>query len=370
MSNKNYEINVINWDKDKLRKYITLLTIGYFGVKILYGIFNKYSKKPMKEEINNFSTMIIMGSLLYLLTNIDQRYLLGHLNNINWLFFVGYIAGLNIPFFYQSVSNDKDITSNMGIQYLFYGVAIFIILMMLFLGIRSAKENPVYYILYLIVIVFIIMGLIVTRKKSQIYGSTKLDQNMQNILDELSKYFDTDKLIKMIDSNSFREAVKNNNETVLVNIIKNDLPNYDSLSNNIKQHVINLFLSLKKPIMQHGYINTRGTYIRFGMALVGWILSLLFMYDAEEYPLHSFISVFNGMTIGLFVAGTSFYGFEYLLADQKEEECFEEDCKRGSIFKNEQYKDLSASISTIKWGLSLTAIILIIVIILFYTLRF
>lgn len=370
MSNKNYEINTIDWDTDKLQKYTTLLIIGYFGIKIFYAIFNKYSKKPLRDELSDFSIMMVMASLLYIFTNIDKRYLLGHLNNINWLFFVGYVVGLNIPFFYQSVSNNEDITNNNALQYLFYAVAVFIILIMLFLGIRTAGENPLYYIMYLITIAFIIMGLILTRQKPRIYSATKLNRDMQNILDELSRYFDTDRLIKMIDSDNFRDAVKNNNETILVNIIKTNLPNYDTLSNTQKEDSLNLFLSLKKPIMQHGYLNSNGTYIKFGFALVGWILSLLFMYDADDDILNKFISVFNGITIGLFVAGTSFYGFEYLLRDQEEVKCFGDDCKRDdNIFKNEQYKDISASISTMKWGLILTAIILIIVVIMFYTIR-
>lgn len=374
MDNSN-KINLVDWNKNKVQKYVTLLIVGYFGVKIFYGLFNKYSKKPMRDEMIDFSTMIVMGSLLYILTNIDQRSILGNLNKINWLFFIGYFFGLNIPFLYQMAMGDENITSNIGIQYLFYAVSIFIVLAMLFIGVRSSGDNPLYYILYLIVIIFMIMGIVMTRQKPRIYEATKLNTDMQNILDQLSRYFDTDRLIKLIDQSDFRDAIKEaskNNPTQLVNLVKSNLPEYDTLTENQKMDVINLFVSLNKPIMQHGYLNVRGTRITFGLAMIGWLLSLLFQYDAGDNVLQNFLSVFNGITIGLFVSGVSFYGFEYLLSDQGEKKCFgDDDCRRKDmVLKNKEYKDLASSVSTMKWGLSFVIMILIIIIILFYTLRF
>lgn len=374
---KNFDINVVNWDKNKLQKYIALLIIGYFGVKIFYGIFDKYSKKPMRQEIVDFSVMIVMGSILYLLTNMDQRTVMGHLGNINWFFFIGYLLGLNIPFIYQELTSNNDIMRNNAIQYIFYAVFIFIILIMIYLSIKSSAEqdNPLYYILYLIIIAIIIMGLIITRQKPSLFSSTKFDKNMQDILDELSRYFDTDKLVKLIDTDQFRDAVKESTKTgdteYLIKVIKKYI-DYDSVPDKDKTDVINLFISLNKPIIQKGYLNVHGTYVTFGLASIGWILSLLFMYDADEAILQRFLTAFNGFTIALFVSGVSFYGFQYILADQKEQQCFGEDeCNRKNmILKNKEYTDVISSLSTLKWGLSFTIIILIIAIILFYLLKF
>ncbi len=380
MSNKvnklgnNYELNVIDWDKNKLQKYVTLLIVGYFGVKILYGIFNKYSKKPMRDEIIDFSVVIVMGSILYLLTNMDKRHVLGHLNNLNWFFFIGYLIGLNIPFIYQEIFKQDNIANNKAIQYLFYGVFIFIILIMTYLSIRSSADhgNPLYYVLYLIVIAFIIMGLIITRQKPKLYSSTKLNTDGQEALDELGRHFNTDDINKMIDTKEFKQAAEksyNNRDSNYVDTVANKYLDMASVTD--KTNVSDLLMSLHKPIIQKGYVTVHGTYITFGLAAIGWLLSLLFMYDAEETVLQRFLSLFNGFTIGLFVSGASFYGFQYILSDEREKQCFGDECSRENmVLKDKEYVNVASTLSTIKWGLSFTLIILIVTIILFYLLRF
>ncbi len=380
MSNKvnklgnNYELNVIDWDKNKLQKYVALLIVGYFGVKILYGIFNKYSKKPMRDEIIDFSVVIVMGSILYLLTNMDKRHVLGHLNNLNWFFFIGYLIGLNIPFIYQEIFKQDNIANNKAIQYLFYGVFIFIILIMTYLSIRSSADhgNPLYYVLYLIVIAFIIMGLIITRQKPKLYSSTKLNTDGQEALDELGRHFNTDDINKMIDTKEFKQAAEksyNNRDSHYVDTVANKYLDMASVTD--KTNVSDLLMSLHKPIIQKGYVTVHGTYITFGLAAIGWLLSLLFMYDAEETVLQRFLSLFNGFTIGLFVSGASFYGFQYILSDEREKQCFGDECSRENmVLKDKEYVNVASTLSTIKWGLSFTLIILIVTIILFYLLRF
>jgi hypothetical protein len=375
--NKIYEINVIDWDKKKLQKYFTLLIIGYFGVKIIYGFFNKYTQKPMRDELSDFSIMIVMGLILYLLTNIETRNLLGHLNNINWFFFIGYIIGLNFPFFYEEFFSNEDILRNKPLQYIFYGVFLFILLIMIYLSIRTSTDNgnPLYYMLYLIVIGIIIMGIIITRKKPKIFSSTKLNENGQNAINELSQYFDSDNLNNLISQKGFKEASKKSFKTgniiFVIDYSKHYL-DFSSIPKTDLDHIGNLLASLYKPILEKGYISLHGTYISFGLASIGWLLSLLFMYDAEEMILNRFISLFNGFTIGLFVSGVSFYGFEYILSDQKEKKCFDENkCNKNDlIFNNKEYTNIVSTLSTLKWVLFITLLILIIVIILFYTLRF
>ncbi len=373
--NNKYEINVVEWDQQKLQKYITLLIIGYFGVKIFYGIFNKYTKKPMKEEIVDFSVMIVMGGLLYVLTNMDKRNLLGHLGNVNWLFFLGYLIGLNVPFIYGETISNKDISQNKPIQYIFYGLFIFLLLVMVYLSIRSSGDsgNPLYYILYLIVIAIIIMGLIITRRKPNTYGATKLNKTGQDAHTELSKYFNSDSINDMMKTDEFKKAAQKSVETRDNNYVLSAASKHlDLASVQDKDNVGNLLASMNKSLLENGYINVHGTYISFSLASIGWLLSLLFMYDAEETILNRFLNLFNGLTIGMFVAGVSFYGFGYILSDQKEQQCFGDDeCNREDmVYKNKEYTNIASTLSTIKWGLSFTILILIITIILFYMLRF
>ncbi len=372
----NYDISVVEWDKDKLQKYVALLIVGYFGIKIFYGIFGKYTKKPMRNEIVDFSVMLVMGTVLYILTNMNERHVLGHLNNINWLFFMGYLIGLNIPFIYQFIMGDDTFILNNALQYLFYTVFIIIVLIMVYLSIRSSASsgNPLYYMMYLIMIAVIVGGVIITRKTPKTFETTKFDKNSQDIFDQLAMYFNKYELIAMIDSDEFRKAVRARNENDIIAAMTDYklLYTYKNLTPQDQTHVKDLLFSLDKPILQKGYLNVHGTYISFGLAMVGWLLSLLFMYDSDNGMIQNFISLFNGVTIGLFVSGVSFFGFEYLLRDQEEKQCFgEDDCKRKDmVMKDKEYEDLAAGLSTVKWGLSFTIIILITTIILFYLLRF
>jgi len=375
--NNNFEINVIDWDQNKLQKFVALLIVGYFGVKILYGLFGKYSKKPMRDEMVDFSVMLIMAGVLYILTNINQRALLGRGDAINPFFFVGYLVGLNMAFVYQETISNEDIANNKFLQYLFYVLFIFIVLVMVYLSIQSSRDggNPLYYIMYLIVIAFLVMGIIITRQKPRIYQATKFDKNLQNTLDNLGRYFDTDKMVQMIDTKEFRQAAQTaaqtNDTKDLTNVLNQHFDmNTDEIRGNMDD-IMNSFISLNKPITETGYLNVHGTYISFGLAMVGWLLSLLFMYDADNTILQRFLTSFNGFTLGLFVSGVSFYGFSYLLADQREKKCFGDECRRSDmILKNKEYEDVVASLSTMKWGLSFTIIILLVTIILFYMLRF
>lgn len=371
-----YDISVVEWDNNKLQKYISLLIVGYFGIKIFYGIFGKYTKKPMRNEIVDFSVMLVMGTVLYILTNMNERKILGHLSNINWLFFIGYLIGLNIPFIYQFIMGDNAFLLNSALQYLFYTVFIIIILIMVYLSIKSSTSsgNPLYYMMYLIMIAVIVGGVIITRKTPKIFEATKFDKDSQNIFDQLAMYFSTDDLVTMIDSDDFRKAVKARNDDEIITALKkyNLFYTYNGLSAQDQLTVLNLLISLDKPILQKGYLNVHGTYISFGLAMIGWLLSLLFMYDSDNNMIQNFISLFNGVTIGLFVSGVSFFGFEYLLKDKDEKQCFGKDeCKRKDmVMKDKEYEDLAAGLSTVKWGLSFTIIILIVTIILFYLLRF
>lgn len=299
----NYDTNIINWDSNKLQKYMTILVIGYFLTKIIYGYFNKYEKKEMGNEMTEFITMIVMGWLLYIFTNMDKRHTFGHLTNINWIFFLGYIIGINIPYIYSSLSNEKNIKNNTYLQYLFYSIFIFIVIIMTYLSIRSSKDsdNVLYYIMYLIIIAIIILGLVITKQNSKFYSIT-------------------------IDKKNQKDKIK------------------------------------------HGYEKTAGTYINFTIPLMGWLLSLLFMYDAEEDIIFKMLSLVNGITLGMFVGGVAYEGFPYILKKGKSEYCEgENECsKKNMIMKDKEYKNIISSLSAMRWILALVIIILIISIILFY----
>lgn len=297
--NNNFDQLTINWDQNKIQKFMILLVLGYFSAKILKNYFDK----PEIETSNimpNFIIMVVMGWLLFIFTNIENRKLLGHLDNTNWMFYFGYIIGVSSPLIYNSFSKDNNIQNNKSIQYLFYALAFIIIVIMIYLSMRNSREygNVLYYALYLIIIGIIILGTILSRQKSNMYSIQAKDKN--------------------------------------------------------------------------GVLKSRGNIVYFSLPLMGWILSLLFMYDADENIFFKLLSFVNGITLGMFSGGIAFYGLPYVLQTQAENICIgDNECSRkGMILKNVKYEDINSTLSTIKWGLTITIIILIIVIILFYMQRF
>lgn len=305
--NKNYV--TVNWDQNKLQKFVALLIVGYFGVKIFYGFFNKYSKKPSRDEMIDFSVMMVMASILYILTNMNARDLLGTYSSVNWAFFLGYLLGLNIPFIFDNMSEDGNIQNNYSLQIFFYTVFIFLMLTMIYLSIKSSKNggNVMYYIMYLVVIALMMLGLIMTRRRGKIYKKTKKIRDNEDI------YLD--------------------------------------------EHMRDM-------------VEVKGTSITFGVAMIGWLLSLLFMYESNDEFIRSILTLTNGVTLGMFVSGVAFYGFEYLIRDRGEKDCStEEDCKRKGMIVMNEGTDVMKSLSTIKWVLVFTIFTLILVIIMFYMVR-
>lgn len=293
----------VDWDSNKLQKFMIVLILGYFGTKIFYGLFGKSSLKSLNHEMSDFVSMLVMGGILYLLTSMEKRHLLGTINNTNWLFFIGYLIGLNIPYINNLLP--KTITDIGIIRYIVIAIGVFTILIMLFLSISSSDDNPMYYILYLLVITLVILGIIYTRKKSKKHCATKIsDDDEKKIIDE-------------------------------------------------------------------GIIETQGHNISFGLGITAWIMSLLFMYDAEEDIIQKTLGFINGVMIGIFVSSVSFDGLTYILSDGVERKCFDGECKaeceKGKeIMANEEYGNTETSIETIKWVLALTIITLILIILLFY----
>lgn len=331
---------------EHIKEYIYLLIIGYFGVKILYGLFGKYPKKPMKDEMTDFSIMMVMAAILFLITS---------MNITSPLFFAGYLVGLNFAFVYQYFTT---------VNYLSMVIFIIFLFVLLFFNIINISDTTS-YLLYIVMIIFLILGLIMTRKPSHIYQSMKYDKNLQDIFNQLTVYFDSDTLSKMIDDDDFRDAVKTRNINRLTKITTQYFPSFPQMQD--KNHIIDLLLSFNGTIMENGWVNDGGTFINFNVAIIGWLLSLLFVNTSNVKEL----TLFNGFTLGMFVAGVSFFGFPYIISDKKGDECFGEDecAKKGLILKNKEYDDISSSVKTLKWGLAINIMSVMALVVLFYTIK-
>ena len=102
------------------------------------------------------------------------------------------------------------------------------------------------------------------------------------------------------------------------------------------------------------------------------------MYDAQEHMINMFISLINGVVLGIFVSGLSMYGINYILVENSSIQCNPEDkddcINKGLVIDNQSKSDkiatyqktMKANITTLRWLSGIIITILILVIIMFF----
>jgi hypothetical protein len=350
--NKKTKIMDENSFLHKYQYLLSIVLVGYFGIKIFLGSFNKYPEKfyekqliiksnelcGKSEEKNNTTDNLVLNyfipglinneiydivitviliSVLFVITGMYKRNSFGMNGITNFMFIIGYLIGLNAPL-YKSFFEEGN--NSLFINYVY--LITFIILMgcmCLFSALGSFRSNYLSlngglsgYILYLIIFSLLIIGLIFTKKK-----------------------------------------IKTSNAYYYMN---NTLYN----SNNICD-------SNKKL----GGYQSSGEYIKVSMTFLSYILLFIFVYDPFNNDImNSSYYIVNGLLFGIFISGMSFYGFEYFLNKKPDIYCNnEEDCKLKNIKIGNNvnsYND-SNQLNIIKWLLGIVSIIVLIIIIyLFY----
>lgn len=117
-----------------------------------------------------------------------------------------------------------------------------------------------------------------------------------------------------------------------------------------------------------GIHETAGQYVNINFTMVAWLVSLLFVADSENEYIQPFISFLQGCFYGAFVGGMSMYGIEYLLEDTEPRQCDDPSaCKiKGMVIDDKPYENLTSQITTLRWVIILTLLILMVMIALFY----
>ena len=215
-NNNNKNNLTITKNSDVLYKFQYLLSIvlvGYFGIKIYLGSFNKYpnkfyeknlvinsndickinniesveeefTKKSVQDdlvmnyfipglinnEINDIIITIILIIVIFVITGMYNRKSFAFISVTNMIFLFGYFIGLNAPL-YHSFFEESNNQSFVNYTYLI--VFILLIGFMALFSAYGAFHNKRFsmnnglagYIVYLIVISILIIGLIINRKK-------------------------------------------------------------------------------------------------------------------------------------------------------------------------------------------------------------
>lgn len=275
----------------QIQTFYAILILGYFGIKIVYGAFfnfypNKYYNRNIQvtsndednstaenitlnayipgiwnNEMTDFITMLVLGIVIYIFTNVSSKSIINQYGNLNIAFIFGYIIGLGYPAVYTNYINYfNKTTNNKAIKYIYLVIIIsFAIYVIIANFAYSGETTPhkIGYLIYCIVFALLIYGLYITRKQSNNYS--------------VVSYF-------------------NNNG--------------DNCS-----------------FAKNGVLRTSGDILNITLPFLAFILILLYSYEPPEITM-KYVYIFSyGILLGIIVSGISYYGMEYFLEKQPEKEC-------------------------------------------------
>ena len=296
---------------NQIEKFIAIIIIGYFGIKIIYSSFfnfypdkyyfnnidittnekhvlsedsltenitlNAYVPGIWNNEMTDFITTLVLCGIIYIFTNFSNKNCIDPNGNLNISFLTGYIIGLGCPAFYNmyiqmlenAASNNSSGMST--IKNIFY--AILSMFTIFIIGINyTESENKVSYITYIVAVVLLLSGLIVSRKKTSTYG--------------IVSYFYNHGQSCTFDKN------KNSNDNI------------------------------------NGMIETSGEKMKLTFPCIVFIILLFFVNEPAEMTMKNFYFFLYALLLGCLVSNISYFGFEYFLQKLPLKECNGiKDCK-------------------------------------------
>ncbi len=282
----------------KLQYFISIVIIGYFGIKIVYGVFfnfyplkyynrniqittndnindnngntltenitlNAYVPGLWNNEMGDIITVIVIVFVIYVFTNSMINCIYNEYGNLNIAFLMGYVLGLGYPAIRMMNTNkDSSVTDLSYITTSNYmvitGAIILMIIIIIVNYIEATKKGMGQnYAIYSVAVVVLIGGLILTRKQLENYSK--------------------------------------------VSYYKNDGDNCSFVKN--------------------GVLQTSGDIINITGPFISFVLILLFTYEPANVAFKSLYIIIYGILLGIIVSGISYFGMEYFLIKVPEKEC-------------------------------------------------
>lgn len=303
-----------NQNNIQIEKFLAIVIIGYFGIKIIYGSFfnfypekyyqrninistnerhiqsedsntetitlNAYMPGMWNNEITDFITLLVLSFIIYVFTNFSNKSFIDINGNLSLLFLIGYIIGLGYPPIKTSYlnllkrgaestggTNNTSSLSTMGYVILF-AFAIFIIILNYTSIDKSDVRGEINYTTYIVVLVLLLAGLLLTRKKSNTYSTVSYSYNNG-------------------ESCAFRQDREKEIE---------------------KEN-------------KSGVLETSGDKIKITVPFVVFIILLLFSNEPKEGSMKLLFMFIYGSLLGCLVSSISYYGIEYFLEKKPLQEC-------------------------------------------------
>lgn len=289
ISNSNIKID----PNKKIETFLSIIIIGYFVIKIIYGFFfnffpqkyyfrnininsneeslqntqeitlNAYVPGVWNNEITDFISLLVLCYVIYVYTNVSSKNLINEYGNLNLSFLFGYIIGLGYPVFYSNYIELYNKQQNRSIlfKYLYLIALLVFIMFIVVMNYNSANKissvHSINYTVYIVTISLLFGGLIIAKKNIKSYNSVT--------------YF----------------------------------------YNNGQQ------CSYAK----NGVFQSSGDNINITIPFLVFIILLFFSYEPEEISIKILYIFIYGLLLGILVSGISYYGIEYFLYKQPEKEC-------------------------------------------------
>jgi len=286
------ENSVIN----QAQAFIAIIIIGYFGIKIIYGLFfgfypkkyyyrdieintndieeestgkitknivlNAYVPGLWNNEMTDFITVLVISFIIFVMTNSSSKSYISKEGTIHPAFIIGYIIGLGYPVFIQNFGDyfGRTFQSSCIIQYMYLAVLIAIIFMIVLINYYSNNgtvASKINYIVYIVVLALLIFGLIFSKKNKESYNSV---------------------------------TYSNTNGSICSS-------------------------------KQNGIIQSSAEIVNITAPFVSFIILLLFTYEPSEISMKYLYIFIYAVLLGIFVSSISYYGMEFLLVKEPQKEC-------------------------------------------------
>jgi len=265
--------------------FITIVMVGYFGVKIVYALFfniypskfyqkhieinhdsedknavdkitlNAYVPGVWNNEITDFTVMIVFSFIVFIFTYSNMNSLITQKGVLHPAFVFGYIIGLGFPLYYNSFKNFimTQTQNNTAIRWIVLIFCLGLVAFIVFISYAFSKTSSTHrinYLLYILMFILIVDGIILSRKQIQEFS-----------------------VVTYFKSESDKCTEKSN-----------------------------------------GTMLTNGETVSLSIGFIVWIILLFFGFEPEEPSLLYLYLFLFGIFLGIFISSCSFYGIEYILS--------------------------------------------------------
>ncbi len=282
----------------QIKTFMSMIIFGYFGVKIVYGLFfqfypekfyyrnveintsdsdgvseentktialNAYMPGMWNTEITDFVVTVILAFIVYIYTNMGTRSMINYDGNLSSGLLIGYIIGLGYPPFQKTIEPLLKVNenNNMGrwvLNCLAIGLFVTIVAVVIivnYMSVGNDFQNIISYSTFIAVIVMLLFGLFLARKAQQTVGP-------------ITYYFSKGENCRTKSSK---------------------------------------------------YVMSSGDLIKITPVFSCFVLLLLFSYDPKDLGWKYVYIMIFGIFLGVFVSGLSYYGIEYFLIKQPIKQC-------------------------------------------------